>query len=211
MCKGFSIKILRRFKMIHKILPFLLLLTLVYNNKVLAHCDGIDGPVVKAAIAALQNKDVNLVLIWVQKADEEEVIKAFNNTLKVRELSAEAKELADVYFFETVVRLHRAGEGEPYTGLKGAGRDLGPVIPLADHSIEKGSVEELKELIIHSAVEKLEHNFQKVNSLKNYNDVTEGRDFVEAYVQFIHFAEKLYEFISHFEGHTNHSEEIHKH
>lgn len=194
-----------------KIISILFFALFLFNSKVIAHCDGIDGPVVKAAIAALQNKDINLVLIWVQKADEEEVIKAFENTLKVRKLSAEAKDLADIYFFETVVRLHRAGEGEPFTGLKPADRDHGPVIPLADHSIEKGSVKELKELIIHSAIEKLEHSFEKVNSLKNYNDVTEGRDFVEAYVQFIHFAEKLYELISHFEGHTNHSAEIHKH
>jgi hypothetical protein len=197
--------------MIHKMLLILFLLTLVYNSKVFAHCDGIDGPVVNAAIAALQNKDVNLVLIWVQKADEEEVIKAFANTLKVRELSQEAEELADKYFFETVVRLHRSGEGEPYTGLKPAGRDLGPVIPLADHSIEIGSVDELNELIIHSASEKLSHSFDKVNSLKNYDDVAEGREFVEAYVQFIHYAEKLYELISHFEGHSANSTEIHKH
>lgn len=197
--------------MIYKIFVVLFLFTFVYINKGYAHCDGLDGPVVKAAIAALQNKDVNLVLMWVQKSDEEEVIKAFANTLRVREVSDESKELADRYFFETVVRLHRAGEGEPYTGLKAAGRDLGPVIPLADHSIEKGSVKELKELIIHSAIEKLEYSFEKVNSLKNYNDVAEGRDFVDAYVQFIHFAEKLYELISHFDGHTNHSTEIHKH
>ena len=45
--------------------------------------------------------------------------------------SAEARELADRYFFETLVRIHRAGEGAPYTGLKPAGRDLGPAVPAA--------------------------------------------------------------------------------
>ena len=91
-----------------------------------AHCDGLDGPVVKAAQRALAETNVNLVLIWVQKDEEREIKRAFEKTLAVRKLNAEAKELADLYFFETHVRLHRAGEGAPYTGLKPAGRDLGP-------------------------------------------------------------------------------------
>ena len=84
---------------------------------VFAHCDGLDGPLVKAAQKALETGDVNLVLIWVQKKDEAEVRQAFQKTLTVRKSSAQAGELADRYFFETVVRLHRAGEGAPYTGL----------------------------------------------------------------------------------------------
>jgi hypothetical protein len=42
----------------------------------------------------------------------------FTKTLAVRKQSKEAKELADMYFFETLVRIHCAGEGAPYTGLK---------------------------------------------------------------------------------------------
>jgi hypothetical protein len=45
--------------------------------------------------------------------------------LCVRTLDLEAKALADRYFFETLVRLYRAGEGAAYKGLKPAGRDLG--------------------------------------------------------------------------------------
>lgn len=100
------------------------------SNLVSAHCDGMDGPVVIAAQKALAKQDVNLVLIWVQKEDEQELRDVFDQTLRIRELSAEARELADRYFFETLVRIHRAGEGAPYTGLKPAGRDLGPAIPL---------------------------------------------------------------------------------
>lgn len=87
-----------------------------------AHCDGIDGPVVGAAQKALETANVNLVLIWVQKQDEPAMRKAFEKTLAVRKLGSSAKELADLYFFETLVRVHRAGEGAPYTGLKPAGR-----------------------------------------------------------------------------------------
>ena len=83
-----------------------------------AHCDGLDGPVVTAARKALESGNVNLVLIWVQKNDEAEIASAFQKTLSVRKLNAQVKDLADTYFFETLVRVHRAGEGEPYTGLK---------------------------------------------------------------------------------------------
>jgi Family of unknown function (DUF6448) len=88
------------------------------QDRALGHCDGMDGPVVKAAQKALEAGNVNLVLIWVQKADEVEVRKAFDQTITVRKLGPEARALADRYFFETLVRLHRAGEGAPYTGLK---------------------------------------------------------------------------------------------
>ena len=100
-----------------------------------AHCDTMDGPVVKAAQRALATRNVNLVLIWVQEKDEAEILQRFRQTLAVRRLNRQARNLADSYFFETLVRLHRAGEGEPYTGLKPAGTDLGPVIPRADKAL----------------------------------------------------------------------------
>src|SRR4030095_15629864 len=96
--------------------------------RALAHCDGLDGPVVKAAQRALETRNPALVLIWVQEKDEPDIRKAFEQTLAVRELSPQARERADRFFFETVVRVHRAGEGAPFTGLKPASRDLGPAI-----------------------------------------------------------------------------------
>lgn len=113
----------------------------------LAHCDGLDGPVVKAAEKALQTGNVNLVLIWVQQKDEPEVKAVFEQALAVRTLSPQSRELADRHFFETLVRLHRAGEGAPYTGLKPAGRDLGPAIPAADRALETGSMGALEQLV----------------------------------------------------------------
>jgi len=102
--------------------------------RALAHCDGLDGPVVKAAQRALETRNPALVLIWVQQKDEQEIRTAFEQTLAVRELSLQARELADRFFFETLVRVHRAGEGASFTGLKPAGRDLGPAIPAAERS-----------------------------------------------------------------------------
>ncbi|HSG65930.1 MAG TPA: DUF6448 family protein, partial [Gammaproteobacteria bacterium] len=75
-----------------------------------AHCDTLDGPVIEAARVALATADPNPVLIWVQAEHEPEIRAAFEQALDVRSLGASARELADTYFFETLVRLHREGE-----------------------------------------------------------------------------------------------------
>lgn len=160
-----------------------------------AHCDTMDGPVVKAAQRALATKNVNLVLIWVQEKDEAEIVKRFRQTLAVRRLSREARNLADNYFFETLVRVHRAGEGEPYTGLKPAGTDLGPIIPLADQALQSGSTEALLNMFAASERADLQKRLQDIKGKRSFkeNDVAAGREFVKAYISFMHYVEHLYE------------------
>jgi hypothetical protein len=178
--------------------PLLLLvltLSLMLPARVLAHCDGLDGPVVKSARAALEARNVALVAIWVQPQDEPEIRRAFDQTLVVRSLSPQAKELADRFFFETVVRVHRAGEGAPFTGLKPAGRDLGPAIPTADKALEKRTLDPLVTLLTDTMRDGLRQHFHEVVSASTYDvaDVAAGRDYVRAYVAFVHFVERLYE------------------
>lgn len=160
-----------------------------------AHCDGLDGPVVKAAQTALKTGDLNQVLIWVRPEDEDEIKKAFGETLAVRKLHPQAQTLADRYFFETLVRVHRAGENAPYTGLKPAGRDLGPAIPAADKALETGSDEALTKLLTDEVREGLTKHFKQVIEKKKFapNDVAAGREYIEAYVTYIHYVERLYE------------------
>lgn len=158
-----------------------------------AHCDGMDGPVVKAAQKALRTGNVNLAVIWVAKDEEPEVREAFRRAMSVRRLSADARELADRCFFETLVRLHRAGEGEPFTGLKPAGRDLGPVIPAVDRAVETGSAEALLKLFDGDARDEVAGLFREALRRKHYNpdDVEAGRAYVQAYVRLVHHAEQL--------------------
>lgn len=164
------------------------------TNSVFAHCDALDGPVIKAAQKALETGNVNLVLIWVQPKDEAEIRGAFEQTVKVRKLNAEAKQLADMYFFETLVRVHRAGEGAPYTGLKPAGLDRGPAIPAGDKALETGSAEPLFKLLSDMMHNSLHETFTTAKAKKNFNqdDVKAGREYVQAYVTFIHYVEGLY-------------------
>jgi hypothetical protein len=80
-----------------------------------------DGPVVKAAKMALETGNVNFILPWVPKKAEAELRKAFEKTLRARKLGKEAAEVADYWFFETAVRLHREGEGHPTLDLSQRG------------------------------------------------------------------------------------------
>lgn len=164
-----------------------------------AHCDGMDGPVVKAAQAALAKGDVNLVLIWVGKSAEPAIREAFDRTMKVRKLSPQAAELADMYFFETLVRIHRTSEGAPYTGLKPAGRDLGPAIPAADQALISGDMTALTNLLVEQTRAGLAERYKLALAARNYKsqDVDAGREYVESYVAFIHYVEAIYEAAAH--------------
>jgi hypothetical protein len=160
-----------------------------------AHCDGLDGPVVGAARKALEAGDPNPVLIWVQAQDEAEARRAFAEAIAVRKLGPQARQLADRYFFETLVRLHRAGEGAPYSGLKPAGRDLGPAIPLADQAVASGSDGQLAAFIAKEATRELQERFAELQSKRNFraDDLAAGRAYVASYVTFVHFVEGLYQ------------------
>jgi hypothetical protein len=135
------------------------------------------------------------VLIWVKKENEPELKAAFDKALSVRKLNPAAKEMADMYFFETLVRVHRAGEGAPYTGLKPAGTDLGPAIPAADKAITTGDVQPAAKLLTDTLQAGLKEQLAKVVSRKNYdkNNVAAGREYVEAYVEYVHYVEGLYD------------------
>lgn len=160
---------------------------------VFAHCDTLDGPVVKTAKAALEKRDVTPILKWVKKENEAEIRDLFQKTLIVRSKGKEAQELADMYFLETLVRLHRAGEGEPYTGLKPAGV-VEPAVAEADKALESGSVESLVKLITEATSKGIRERFNKAKEAKEHADqsIEAGREFVEAYVQFTHYAERLH-------------------
>ena len=165
----------------------------VLSNTAFAHCDTLDGPVVQTARAALDKADVTPLLKWVQTDDEEEIRVAFQKTLSVRAKGAEAKELADMYFFETLVRIHRAGEGAPYTGLK-PGEAIDSAVALADKALEAGSVDKLVDVLTKAMANGIRERFEHASETQKHADdtVATGREFVEAYVIFTHYVEGLH-------------------
>lgn len=159
-----------------------------------AHCDGEDGPVIQSARQALDSGNVNRVLVWVQHTDEAQIKDAFRKAREVRQLNPSARELADSYFFETLVRVHRAGEGAPYTGIKPAGRKLDPAVVAGDRALETGSVEPLAKLLTHAVHTSVDGQFKEVMAKKNFkaDDVAAGQEYVKAYVGYIHSVERIY-------------------
>ena len=159
-----------------------------------SHCDTLDGPVVLAARAALEKGDVTPTLKWVSHENEGEVRVTFAKVAKVRRQGAEARALADRWFFETLVRLHRAGEGEPYTGLKPAGTKLEPPVRAADEALEQGSADALVELVGAEAARGLRERCARAIERRRHaeDSVEAGRAYVAAYVDLVHYAERLW-------------------
>jgi hypothetical protein len=151
--------------------------------------------VVSAARRALDVGDVDLALPFVPAHDEAEVSAAFDRTLRVRGLGEDAREVADLLFFETVVRLHRAGEGAPYNGLRPAGLPTGPVLPLAERAVADGSPDALAELLTGVLRQQLEARLATVGRLAAGRDrsVRDARQYVEAMLGFEVYCHHLHQ------------------
>ena len=171
-----------------------ILLVLATAGNALAHCDTLDGPVVSLAKQALEKGDVKIVLPWVAAEKEKEIREAFDLAAAVRGKGPKEKEVADRYFFETLVRIHREGEGATFTGLKPAGLDLGPAIPAADKALETGDPGPLVKLInekVHAGIHKYYTEARAKRGPAGHN-VEAGRAYVQAYVPYLHFVGRLY-------------------
>ena len=187
-----------------KTLLALVLLTsgvFLWSSPAQAHCDTLNGPVVAAAKEALAKGDITPVLRWVKPENEPEVRDAFKKALVVRGKGSEAQDLADTYFFETLVRIHRAGEGAPYTGLKA--EEVEPPVAAADKALETGSVEALVKMVTEKAVHGIRDRFQATAERRKHanESVAAGREFVEAYVVFTHYVEGIYNAAAAAHGH----------
>jgi hypothetical protein len=153
-----------------------------------------DGPVVAAAREALERRDVGRILPYVKADREAEVRAAFERTMAVRDGDAAVNEVADLYFYETVVRVHRAGEGAPYTGLKPAGLPQGPVVPVAERAIATGDPTELVTLLRDKATAEVERRFrQAMVRQRQWDDsIASARAYVEAVLGLEVWAHDLY-------------------
>lgn len=163
-----------------------------------AHCDSLDGPVVRDARIALETRDATPALKWVTQEHEAEVVSVFEKSLAVRGKGDAARELADRHFFETLVRLHRAGEGEPFTGLKSTG-STEPGIAAADAALAAGSGAELARELSAAIENGVNERFAIVRERQRHagDSVEAGRDYVEAYVDYVHFVEAVESLAAH--------------
>jgi hypothetical protein len=170
-----------------------------------AHCDTLDGPVIKDARTALEKEDITPVLKWVQKKDEAQLQKAFKQALVAAKKGTKDKQESEHRFFEILVKIHRVGEGAPFTGLKPAG-EVEPVIVAADTALGSGSAEELITLVTDSVAKGIHDRHSRAVELYKHKDesVEAGRKYVEAYVEYTHYVERLQQDA---EGHAAHHQE----
>jgi hypothetical protein len=158
------------------------------------HCDSLDGPVVNAARRALDEEDVALVLPYVPADAEGEVRDVFGVAVKARTQGPEAGWVADRYLFETVVRLHRAGEGASFTGLKPAGLDVGPVVPVAEAAIKDGSPDRLAAFLADAVRQETYERFADMEAARRHagEGVAAARTHVEQVLGLQVWAHRLY-------------------
>lgn len=159
-----------------------------------AHCDSVEGPVVVDAKGALEKGDVAPVLKWISAAQEPAIREAFRKTLAVRKLGAEAREVADTAFFETLVRLHRETEGAAYTGLKSGVKEPAFIGQL-ESALTSGSVDAFSKLVGEHAAAGIQGRFAKALAAKKSADASpaDGRSYVAAYVELMHYTKAIVE------------------
>lgn len=176
------------------VLTILLMAVLFMPATANAHCDSMDGPVVMDAKEALKSGNIDLVLIWITGEQEAELRTTFRKTMNIRDTNEDVRDVADTYFFETLVRLHREAEGAPYTGIKPAGTDFGPAIPAAEKALVNGSLKEVRDLLLLHIEKGLHFYYDEASELKDFDpaDVQAGREYVNAYVKYMHYVEPLF-------------------
>jgi hypothetical protein len=167
----------------------------LFPSAALAHCDTLDGPVVVEAREALARGDVMPVLKWVRGDREPAIREAFEKTIAARRAGGVAAQVADTWFFETLVRIHREGEGAAFTGLKPAGTNPGPGIAAAEKALRAGSADELVRSLSGDLAAGVRARYASVieKQKRAAASVEAGREYVAAYVEFLHYVERLRE------------------
>lgn len=169
-----------------------------------AHCDTLDGPVIQDARKAIGGKDITPILKWIKPKDEKAVKAAFNKAIAAK---GEKAETAHTQFFSTLVKIHRAGEGAPFSGLKPAG-DVEPAVAEADKALTSGSADVLVKLVTDDVAAGIRKRYEHAATTYKHKDesVAQGREFVEAYVAYTHYVERLHQDATGKSAHNEHSE-----
>ncbi|MDD4342731.1 MAG: DUF6448 family protein, partial [Kiritimatiellae bacterium] len=84
------------------------------------------------------------------------------------------------------------GEGAPYTGIKD--EPVEPIVAMADKALADGSADEMIKTISGHMAAAIREKFTKVVEAKKNKDksVEAGREFVEAYVVYMHYVEGIH-------------------
>ena len=179
-------------------------LMLMFSLPTYAHCDSYDGPVIQDAYKALEKKDVSFVLKWIEPSQEAEITTLFNKTVDLKNKDAEIYSIVEKHFLETLVRLHREGEGAPFTGLKPAG-STELIVQMTDEALQNQDIEAFLEKFSAHTERFIHEKYEKVAALKlvKDNSVEQGRAFVAAHVDYMHTVEALHRILEYGAVHSH--------
>jgi len=161
-----------------------------------SHCDRVNGPVARDARRALETGDFANIAIWVGEEQEEELRERFEQCLDVYAEGGDSRSLAERYFMETAVRLHRAAEGMPYTGLKPA-QPVPEDIAVAEKALKSGNVEPVTDLLTRELDTHVKKWFKQAREPRKNRgeDIEAGREWTDAYVRYVIYVHGLYKAI----------------
>jgi len=156
-----------------------------------AHCDTEDGPAVTDGRRALDTGNINYALKWISSDGESELREAFDQALTARRGGAGDAAAVERAFLESLVRIHRAGEGVGFDGIKPSGTGLDPIVVAADAALVSGSLDELIALVPADRIPRLRTLFTEALARKDFDvdDVSAARAYIAAYVTFFKYAE----------------------
>lgn len=178
-----------------------------------AHCDSEQGPVAGAALRALDENDVTIVLPYVSHEGEAELTAAFEHAAAVRPLGGEAQALADRYFVETAIRVHRVGEGASYTGV--TDEPVPEAIAAADEAMASGSLDGVYAMLSDAMRAGIEEQLHGVELAREHaaaeGTVEANRERVEAELLFEKYIYALHLSITGPVGHEGEIEAGHAH
>jgi glutaredoxin len=159
-----------------------------------SYCETRNGPAIRAAKRALETGNVNYVLIWVPEESEKKLKNLFEKTFCEYKARKDGADITIDWYLETVNRLHKLGENRQYACIKTAGLDESPVILIAEKAIETGDAKEAIRFIPKACEDDFRYRFQHVLDKKNYdvNNLSAGRAFVTAFIDFIVYLHDMY-------------------
>jgi hypothetical protein len=187
-----EVRIMLRKRIIYASLVSAIVGVSVYMGGVYAHCDTMSGPVAVAARKALESGDLEPIQIWVGQSQDKKLEQRFQECLSVRKMGGQARELADRYFIETAIRLHRQAEGMSFTGVKPA-QPLPPDIAAAEKALETGNIEIVTDLLNGQIKAGVQKWFDQAMQARKHKDesIEAGREWVDAYVKYVVYVHGL--------------------
>lgn len=144
------------------------------------HCDSLNRPVVTAARRALEASDADVILPFVPADGAAEVRDAFDRTLGHRARRPKRWPTAGSSKLPSGCTV--PAKARPFTGLKPAGLDVGPVIPAAERALDSGSPDELIDVLCVSVRDQVTQRHHHAMAFKTHagEGVESAREYVEA-------------------------------